>query len=89
MIGATVAVYPLQAESDAAVRRAVDSIRSADVDAEVGPMSTLITGTVDEVFRALRLAYEAASSTGGVVMNVAVSNACPLPQRGSPPATLP
>ncbi len=89
LIGATVAVYPLQAESDVAVRRAIDSINSTEVDAEVGPMSTLITGTVDEVFRALRLAYEAAASTGGVVMHATVSNACPLPRRGSPPATPP
>lgn len=89
MIGATVAVYPLQAESDVAVRRAIDSISSAKVDADVGPMSTMITGTVDEVFQALRLAYEAAASTGGVVMHATVSNACPLPRRGSPQATSP
>jgi uncharacterized protein YqgV (UPF0045/DUF77 family) len=81
MIGATVAVYPLQPESDAAVRRAIDAIGSAGVDTQVGPMSTLVTGTVDEVFRSLRAAYEAAASTGGVVMHVAVSNACPLPPR--------
>jgi uncharacterized protein YqgV (UPF0045/DUF77 family) len=89
VIGATIAVYPLQAKPDVAVRRAIDSIDSAEVDAQVGPMSTLVTGTVDEVFRALRLAYEAAASTGGVVMNVAVSNACPLPRGGSPAATRP
>jgi uncharacterized protein YqgV (UPF0045/DUF77 family) len=89
LISATAAVYPLQAESDVAVRRAIDSIKSADVDALVGPMSTLITGAVDEVFRALRFAYEAAASTGGVVMQATVSNACPSPRRGSPEATLP
>lgn len=79
LIGATVAVYPMQTESDAAIRRAIDSIRSAEVDVEVGPMSTLITGTADEVFRALRLAYDAAVSTGGVVIHATLSNACPLP----------
>ena len=80
LIGATVAVYPLQTGSEVAVRRAIESIRSADVNVAVGPMSTLITGTVDEVFQALKLAYEAAASTGGVVMQATVSNACPLPR---------
>jgi uncharacterized protein YqgV (UPF0045/DUF77 family) len=81
VISATVAVYALQPESDAAVRRAIDAIESADVETQVGPMSTLVTGTADEVFRSLRAAYEAAASTGGVVMQATVSNACPLPHR--------
>ncbi len=89
VIGATVAVYPLQAESGAAIRRAIDSIKSVGVDTEVGPMSTLLTGPVDAVFRALRLGYEAAASTGGVVINATVSNACPVTQRSSRPATPP
>ena len=89
VIGATVAVYPLYAESDVAIHRAIDSIRSTAVDTQVGPMSTLVTGTVDDVFRALRLAYEAAASTGHVVMHATVSNACPLPRRDSPPPTPP
>ena len=78
LISATIAVYPLQPESDAAVHLAIDAIESTDVEAQVGPMSTLVTGTADEVFGSLRAAFEAAASTGGVVMQAAVSNACPL-----------
>ena len=81
LISATIAVYPLQAESEAAVHRAIDAIESRDVETQVGPMSTLVTGTADEVFGSLRAAFEAAASTGGVVMHAAVSNVCPLPHR--------
>jgi uncharacterized protein YqgV (UPF0045/DUF77 family) len=84
VIGATVAVYPLYAESDIAVRRAIDSIASTGVDAQVGPMNTLVTGSVDDVFRALRLAFEAAASVDHVVMQATVSNACPLPRETIP-----
>ena len=84
VIGATVAVYPLYAKSDMAVRQAIDSLASAGVDAHVGPMNTLVTGTVDNVFRALRLAYEAAASVDHVVMQATVSNACPLPRETIP-----
>lgn len=81
VIGATVAVYPLQPDADAAVHRAIGALEAAAVDAQVGPMTTLVTGPVDAVFSALRSAYDAAAATGGVVLQATVSNACPLPTR--------
>jgi uncharacterized protein YqgV (UPF0045/DUF77 family) len=87
MIAAMVAVYPLHSDSTRAIHRAIDSIRSAGIDVNVGSMSTLITGTADEVFHALRRAYEAAASTGRVVVHATVSNACPVSPRGSPRST--
>jgi uncharacterized protein YqgV (UPF0045/DUF77 family) len=79
LIGATVAVYPLQPEADATVHRAIDALAAAGVEAQVGPMTTLVTGTADAVFRSLRAAYDSAAASGGVVMHATVSNACPLP----------
>ena len=64
MIGATVAVYPLHGHSTDAVRRAIHSIESSGIDADVGTMSTMVTGTVEEIFGVLRGAYEAAAATG-------------------------
>ncbi|MCP4962882.1 MAG: hypothetical protein GY925_26900 [Actinomycetia bacterium] len=56
LIGATVAVYPLQEKPDTVIRRSIEAIESTDVEVSVGPMTTMITGTADEVFRALHLA---------------------------------
>jgi len=81
VIGATVAVYPLHTGSTEAVARAIDAMGAAGVDLDVGPMSTLVTGTPDDVFRAVRLGYEAAAATGHVVVHVTLSNACPLASR--------
>lgn len=79
VIAATVAVYPLQSDPDRGVRRSIDALDTGKVSVEVGPMTTLVTGTVHDMFGALRCAYDAAASTGPVVMTVTVSNACPIP----------
>jgi uncharacterized protein YqgV (UPF0045/DUF77 family) len=79
MITAMIAVYPLHTGSSGAIRYAIEAIESEGVAADTGPMSTVIAGTPDEVFRALRRAYEAAAAAGSVVVHVTVSNACPIP----------
>jgi uncharacterized protein YqgV (UPF0045/DUF77 family) len=79
VIGATVAVYPLEPYSDAGVQRFIDALGSTDLAVDVGPMATLVTGPADDVFAALRRAYDAVADSGHVVMTVTVSNACPIP----------
>lgn len=46
---------------------------------EVGSMSTVIWGDLEDIFSALRDAYEQASKGNATVMMVTVSNACPAP----------
>lgn len=50
-------------------------------------MQTEIAGDEEAVFAALRDAFQAAAAYGGVVMTVAVSNACPVPSRTDPPSS--
>ena len=45
---------------------------------EVGSMSTVIWGELQDIFTALRDAYEQASEGNATVMTVTISNACPV-----------
>lgn len=83
MIQATVAVYPIGQADYAAVDAALEHLRAPGLETEVRAMQTEIGGPADAVFEALRAAFEAAADTGGVVMTVTVSNACPVPARAS------
>lgn len=78
MIQATVAVYPIGQPDNAAIERAIEALRRAGVVAHVRAMHTELAGDEEAVFGALREAFGAAASLGGVVMSVVVSNACPV-----------
>lgn len=79
MIQATVAVYPIGQPDVAAVDAAIRHLSVPGVELEVRAMQTELLGPADAVFGALRAAFDAAAETGGVVMTVTVSNACPVP----------
>ena len=79
MIQATLAIYPLGQSDYRAVDRALDALQAAGVTMETRAMQTELSGPADVVFAAIRAAFDAAAGEGGVVMNVTVSNACPLP----------
>lgn len=78
MIQATVAVYPIGQPDNAAIERAIEALRGAGVVKEVRAMHTELAGDAEAVFGALRDAFRAAASLGGVVMTVSISNACPV-----------
>lgn len=78
MITATVAIYPVQQEGWDAVDRAIEALRAAGLEVQVRTMQTEVTGEAAAVFRALQAAFQAAAALGGVVMNVTVSNTCPV-----------
>lgn len=79
MIQATVAVYPLGEEGFRAVDRAIEALAASGIEYEVRAMQTELCGETGPIFDAIRAAYDAAAAEGGVVMTVAISNACPLP----------
>lgn len=89
MIQATVAILPLGQPVDAAVDLAIERLRARGVLVEVRAMQTEIAGEDDAVFAALQDAFRAASASGGVVMNVSVSNACPVPGVPGPANRIP
>jgi uncharacterized protein YqgV (UPF0045/DUF77 family) len=82
MISCQFSLYPLGvADLSPAIDAAVAELRGLGLDLEVGAMSTYLTGETSVVFEGLRRAFDAVARDGHVVMNVTVSNACPLPHR--------
>jgi uncharacterized protein YqgV (UPF0045/DUF77 family) len=77
-VSAQVSLYPLRQER---LSPALEVLRRAlereGLAAQVGPMSTLVTGEAGRVFAALQVGFEQAAAGGSVVMVVTVSNACP------------
>jgi tRNA-Thr(GGU) m(6)t(6)A37 methyltransferase TsaA len=79
---AQVSLYPLRQESLApTIDGALDIFRRQGLSVMPGPMSTLLSGDVVDIFKALQQAFErTASDDGDLVMAVTLSNACPAPE---------
>ncbi|MCS7170043.1 MAG: thiamine-binding protein [Candidatus Kapabacteria bacterium] len=78
-VAVTVAVYPLRQTDYQAIEAAIDALRSCGLLVEVQPMHTELSGPIEDVFLALRRAFEAAAHYGITVMTLTLTNAC-LPQ---------
>jgi uncharacterized protein YqgV (UPF0045/DUF77 family) len=77
-VSAQVSVYPLRQERlSPAIDQALAVFRRHDLNVELGTMSTVVVGEQQAVFAGLQEAFEAAASSGDVVMAVTLSNACP------------
>jgi len=76
---AQVSLYPLRQKSLApAIDGALDIFSRQGLSVIPGPMSTLISGDVVDIFKALQQAFEKSALEGGnLVMAVTLSNACP------------
>ena len=76
---AEVSLYPL-GENDIGphIDRFILAMERRGIEAETGPMSTIVRGDTALLFDALREAYEGAALELGVVMVVKISNACPM-----------
>jgi len=80
-ISAQVSVYGLGgADTAVAVTAFLQALQNHKVGYEMGSMSTVLWGDDVAVWNALREGYTTASALGPVVMQVTVSNACPLSQ---------
>ena len=79
-VTAQLSLYPLgQADLAPAIEAALAALRAHGLPVQVGAMSTMTWGEDTVVFAALRDAFAAAATHGGAVLQVTVSNACPLP----------
>jgi uncharacterized protein YqgV (UPF0045/DUF77 family) len=79
MISAQISLYPLRQEHlSPAIEAARTVLIAHGLQTEMGPMSTLVTGSVEEVFAALQEAFVKTTATGHVVMTITLSNACPV-----------
>jgi uncharacterized protein YqgV (UPF0045/DUF77 family) len=81
-ISAQVSLYPLRQEKlGPAIETFVQALAQRGIEAQVGPMSTLVSGGAGPVFTALKEAFEQVAAQGPVAMVITVSNACPVPGR--------
>ncbi len=86
MIGISVQVslYPLgQDNIDPAIKAILAALDEHGLPYEVGSMSTTVWGMDEAVWSALQDAFRRAAAYGSAVMQVTVSNACPLPAGSS------
>lgn len=77
-ITAEVALYPTESvDADHVINESIEaSLSMGDVQYEVGPVSTELSGHPDEVWQALRHMFDEATTRGGEVsMSVTVTNA--------------
>lgn len=82
-VSAQFALYPLRSPRITPVlEEALNAARASGVDVEAGRMSSTMNGDIDQVFDALRAAFEVASASGDTILVVTVSNACPMPSAG-------
>lgn len=79
-ISAQISLYPLgQSDLAPAIQAFVDTLHEYGLSYEVGSMSTVVWGDDQVVFAALQEAYRRAVTHGPAVLQVTLSNACPLP----------
>jgi len=72
------ALYPLGVERlGPQVDKALAVVSAHGLQVQPGPMATLVSGPLDDVFAALADAFRSAAATG-VVLVATVSNACPV-----------
>jgi len=78
-VSAQVSLYPLrQAVLGPAIDEALGTLAAYGLDVRPGAMSTVVAGARGPLFRALEATFAAATARGDAVMNVTVSNACPV-----------
>jgi uncharacterized protein YqgV (UPF0045/DUF77 family) len=83
-ISAQISLYPLgQNDLAPAIQAVVDTLHAYGLSCEVGSMSTVVWGDDRVVFTALQEAYRRAVAFGPAVLQVTLSNACPLPAETS------
>lgn len=86
-IAVQVSLYPLRQPALApAIEEALRIFGAHGLVVEPGPMSTVVRGRTDLVFRALEAAFRAAAEKGSVVLTATLSNACPVAATPDPGA---
>lgn len=83
-LSAQVSLYPLaQEDISPAIQAVIQTLEEHGLPHTVGPMSTVLWGEEEVVWKALQEAFRRAATYGLAVMVVTLSNACPLPSSGA------
>jgi uncharacterized protein YqgV (UPF0045/DUF77 family) len=78
VVGCQFSVYPLrQADIDTPVQDVIHAAAETGVSVRVGNLSTLMWGSEDEVFSALRAAFRAAQRHGSAVLTATFAAGMP------------
>jgi len=78
-ISAQVSLYPLrQTELSPPIDSTLQVFEKYQLLYEKGEMSTLVHGEPEQIFKALKEAFEKAAEVGDVSMVITISNACPI-----------
>lgn len=78
ILGCQFSVYPLlQPDIDGPVQAAIQAASAEGCSVRVGNLSTLVWGSEDQVFRALRAAFRAAQRSGPAVMTATLAAGMP------------
>jgi len=81
-IQAEVSVYPLRTEElSGSIDAFCRSLTDDGLELVLGPMSTRVSGESEQVFNALKRAFDRTARHCQVVLNVKLSNACPVEPR--------
>lgn len=78
-INAEVSLYPIEShDADHVIHESIQALAEDGIDHQVGPVSTEMSGSPDEVWQGLRRMFEEATvRPGEVSMVVTVTNAQP------------
>jgi len=80
-LSAQISLYPLrQAHLSQAIDSAASILREHGLEVSSGPMSSLVSGDDEALFKAIQEVFRRTSEQGDMVMVVTLSNACPVPQ---------
>lgn len=77
MITAQLSLYPLRTERLTPILNRFWEGMPGSVSVEVGRMSTTLAGEDEEVFRAVKEAFQRAAVEADIVLHCTFSNACP------------
>lgn len=78
IVGCQFSVYPLrQPDVDGPVQAAIQAAGAEGCSVRVGNLSTLLSGSEDQVFQALRAAFRAAQRSGPTVMTATLAAGMP------------
>jgi uncharacterized protein YqgV (UPF0045/DUF77 family) len=78
-VQAEISIYPLRIQSlSEPIGEFCRILRDYDLETTTNAMSTIITGETAELFKASEIAFEQLTQKYQIVMNMKISNACPL-----------
>lgn len=76
---AQISLYPLRTESlSEPIERLISILRESGLELKTNAMSTAVKGSSDMLFNAVDKAFKQLSLEYNIVMDIKISNACPL-----------